>query len=185
MKIPKFGNKNTLFRYFWVKILKKYCYILNQYPRISLIPKFREMVKMVKFGTKNALFEYFWAWLLKEILSYLISEPRNALFSYFWARIFKKLLSHLKSAASHLSKCKISWKNKGRCLDLGPKMPYLDIFGLKFSKTIVTFKSNSLKFVKHESLTYTGNSGVESIFSKGLGSTFWRSVSGSVSRSAL
>ena len=49
-------------------------------------------------------------------------------------------------------------------------MPYLDIFGLKFSKTIVTFKSNSLKFVKHESLTYTGNSGVESIFSKGLGS---------------
>ena len=38
----------------------------------------------------------------------------------------KILLSYLKS--SNLSNVKISWKNK-KCLNLGPKMPYLSIFG--------------------------------------------------------
>ena len=41
-----------------------------------------------------------------------------------------KLLSYLKSAPSNVSICKISQK-KQRCLNLGPKMPYLGIFDQK------------------------------------------------------
>ena len=32
---------------------KKNCHILNQYPRICLIGKFHEIIKMPAFGTKN------------------------------------------------------------------------------------------------------------------------------------
>ena len=32
----------------------KNCHILNQHPRIYLIAKFREIMKMPKFGTKKA-----------------------------------------------------------------------------------------------------------------------------------
>ena len=46
--------------YFWAKILKNYCLIWNQHPRICLIVKFCEETKIPKFGTKNALLEYFW-----------------------------------------------------------------------------------------------------------------------------
>ena len=124
-KIPKFGTKNALFRYFWAGIWQKNCHILNQYPRICLIGKFQEIIKTPKFGTKNAL-----CW-------------------YFWIRILKKLFLYLKSAPSNLSNSKISRKNK--LLGLEQKMPkfgfknalfgyfwskvsYLSIFGLEFKK---------------------------------------------------
>ena len=44
----------------WVRILKNYCHILNQHPRICLTAKFRKKKKkMAKFRAKNALFRYF------------------------------------------------------------------------------------------------------------------------------
>ena len=43
----------------------------------------------------------------------------------------KRILSYMKSAPSNLSNCKISRK-KQNCPNLGPKMFYLGIFGLKF-----------------------------------------------------
>ena len=43
----------------------------------------------------------------------------------------KKILPCFKSAPSNLSNCKILQK-KQKCLNLGPKVPYLGIFGLKF-----------------------------------------------------
>ena len=58
-KLPKFGNRNAWFRYFWAGIWKQYCHIWNQQPRISLIAKFPGKTKMLKFGAKNALFGYF------------------------------------------------------------------------------------------------------------------------------
>ena len=36
---------------------------------------------------------------------------------------------------------------KQKCLDLGPKVPYLGIFGVEFWKTIVIFEISTLKFV--------------------------------------
>ena len=50
-------------------------------------------------------------------------------------------------------------------------MSYLCIIVLEFSKTIVTFKINTLKVVKIEFFNSV-NFGRESGFSKGLGSTF-------------
>ena len=44
--------------------------------------------------------------------------------------------------------------------------------GKIFSKTIVIFEINTLKFVKNDSLTHIGNFGIGSTFSKGAGSAF-------------
>ena len=42
--MPKFETKNALFGYFWARIKKKYCHILNQHPRFCLFAKFREII---------------------------------------------------------------------------------------------------------------------------------------------
>ena len=64
--MSRFGTKNALFGYFGARILKKilshlkfgvwkqYCHIWNQHPRIVLIGKFREIMKMLMFGNENA-----------------------------------------------------------------------------------------------------------------------------------
>ena len=65
MKISKFGTKSALFGYFWAKILKDYCHILNQHPQICIFAKFREKIKMPKLGTKSALFRHFGARILE------------------------------------------------------------------------------------------------------------------------
>ena len=61
---------------------------------------------------------------------------------------------------------------KQKCLNLGPKIPYLGIFGPEFLKTIVIFEISTLEFVKDESVTHTTTFGIGSTFSKGLGSAF-------------
>ena len=49
-------------------------------------------------------------------------------------------------------------------------MSYLCNFGLEFLKTTVIFEISNLEFVKSEFLTYTVNFGIETTFSKCLGS---------------
>ena len=44
-------------------------------------------------------------------------------------------------------------KNK-KCLNLGPKMPYLGTFGLESEKAIVVPEISNLEFLKNKSLTY-------------------------------
>ena len=34
MKMLKFGTKNALFGFFWARMLKNYCHICNQHPKI-------------------------------------------------------------------------------------------------------------------------------------------------------
>ena len=62
-----------------------------------------------------------------------------------------------------------SFAKKQKCLNLGPKLPYLGIFGVEFQKTIVIFEISTLKFVKNESLTQTVNFSIGSAFSEGPG----------------
>ena len=95
-----------------------------------------------------------------------------AVFLVFLDWNLKTILSYLKSAPSNWSNCKTLRKNK-KCLNLGPKKPYLDIFGLEFKKNIVIFEISTLKFVKNESLTHTVNLGLGSVFSKGPMSAFF------------
>ena len=62
---------------------------------------------MPKFGTKNAIIGYFWARILK--LTIVIFEVSTIEFVY---------LQNLT--------------DKQKCQNLGPKMPYLGVFGLEF-----------------------------------------------------
>ena len=69
-----------------------------------------------------------------------------------------------------------NFAKKQKCLNLGPKMPHLSIFGLEFEKTNVLFEISTLKFVKSEWLFHTVNFGIGSAFSKGLESAFFLKV---------
>ena len=86
--------------------------------------KFCEKIKMHKFGTKNAFFGYCWARILKKLLYYRKSAPLNCLIAKF--------------------------PGKAKSLHLVPKIPYLDIFGLKFETNFVIFEISTLEFVQSQ-----------------------------------
>ena len=67
--MPKFGTKIASFGYFCARILKNYCYILNQHHQICIIAKCYKRAKSPKFGFKDALYGYFSAKILKNSLS--------------------------------------------------------------------------------------------------------------------
>ena len=47
-----FLTKNALFGYFRARLLKNYCHIRNQHPRICLIPNFAKKQKYLNLGPK-------------------------------------------------------------------------------------------------------------------------------------
>ena len=53
----------------------------------------------------------------------------------------------MKSASSNLVAWKVSSKTK-KTLNLGPKIPYLGIFGLQFNKNYYQILNRTLKFVE-------------------------------------
>ena len=112
--------------YFWAGIWKYYFHVSNQHPRICLVAKFGAKIKILKFGTENALFGYFWARTLKNtIVRFEIST-----FKYVYLQNLTK---------------------KQKCLNLGPKMPDLCIFGVEFENNIVIFEINpKLTFSKNK-----------------------------------
>ena len=65
-----------------------------------------------------------------------------------------------------------NFAKKQKCLNLGPKMPHLGIFGLEFEKANVLFEISTLKFVKSEWLFHAVNFGIVSALSKGPESAF-------------
>ena len=131
-KMPKFGTKSALFAYFWPRILKNYCHYWIQHPSICLTGKFCEETKMLKFGTKNT----FWGVFL----------TKDALFEYFWAQIFKQNYWHIWNQQPWI--CLIAkYLEIIKCLNLRQKVPYLEIFGLEFLKTIVTFEISPSELV--------------------------------------
>ena len=105
--MPKFGTKNALFGYFCCGILKKYCHIWNQHPRVCLIGEFCKKTKMPIFGNKNALFKYF-------------------------GLVFEKNYCHIWNLHPQICLIAKFYKKKKKSLNLGPKMPYSGTFGLKF-----------------------------------------------------
>ena len=96
----------------------------------------------LKCRTKIVLFGYFRAGTRKSC-GFFKSAPSNFFKQNFaqnclnWVLNlnwnYKKLMSDLKSASSNLLTCKVSSKNN-RFLNLGPKIPYLGIFGMQFNK---------------------------------------------------
>ena len=73
---------------------------------------------MSKFGNKNPLF-------------------KNALFGYFWARILK---NYCQVCNQHFRICLIAkFCEETKMQNLGPKMPYLVVFGLEFQKKLLSY----------------------------------------------
>ena len=138
--MSKFGTKIALFGYFWVRILKNYCHIWNQYPRICLIAKYhKKRNKTKKIETKIALFGHFWARILKKYCHIWHQHPRICP----KAKFCKK---------RHLS-------------NFGTINPLFGYFWARIEKAIVISEISSLEFLKNESLTHTVNFGIRSAFS--------------------
>ena len=106
-KMPELVNKNALFRYFWVRVLKNYCLIWISTLKIFQLQNFAKEQKCLICDQK-CLICFFGGINLKKLFSYLKSAPsnlshckilqksknsnfrtKNALFGYFWARVFK------------------------------------------------------------------------------------------------
>ena len=102
----QFGIKNTLFRYFWAKIFKKYCHIWNQHPQICLIGNFCEKQNCLNLGPKMPYLGIFELELEKTIWN---QHSRICLIAKFG-------------------------KKKKKCLNLRPKIPCLGIFGIELEK---------------------------------------------------
>ena len=110
MKMPKFRTKNAFFRYFWAWILKNYCHIWNQRPRIC--PKWvfksysefwrRQFLKKVAelwfvlFVTKEAIQRHFRGKLVKIFRRYA--------FSTLLGGLLLRMDCKMKKAGSYFSK---------------------------------------------------------------------------------
>ena len=144
IKILKFGTKLA---YFWEEfenIIVMFEINVLEFVLLQIFAaKFGVNIEILKFGTKNVLFLYFWAEIWKNCCHIRNQHPQIFLIANFGTKIYvflgwnlKTSLSYLKSAPSNLSNCKISRKiqnfeKRQKCLSLGPKMPYLNIFDQK------------------------------------------------------
>ena len=80
-------TKNALFRYFWGRILKKYCNIWIQQPQFSPTEKFFKKTKTSKLGTKNTLFRYIWGRFLKNYCHIWNQYPQICVIAKFCTKI--------------------------------------------------------------------------------------------------
>ena len=149
--------------FFWAGIWKQYCHIWDQHPRICLIEKICEIMKMPKFGTKHVLFGCFWAEIWKQYCHISNQHPRICLIAQFRELIkmskFETIIN-LGIFGLECYKAIVIFQNitlelvklrnvvkKLKCLNLGPSMHYLGTFGMKFENNIVIFQISTLKFV--------------------------------------
>ena len=119
--------------------------------------------KPLKFGIKNVLFGYFGARISKNFCHIWDQKcfiwvffAKNALFGYFLARVLKNYCHVCNQHLPIWLTAKFCEEQK--CLNLGPKMPYLGFFdqdylilvflSMNFKKTIVIFEITTLEFVK-------------------------------------
>ena len=105
-KCLNLGPKMQFFGIFGLEFKKNYCHIWNRHPQVCLFAKFHGKTKMPKFGTKNAWFGYFGLEFENNLVIFEIST-----LEFVWLQNFAK---------------------KQKCLNLGPKIPCLCIFGQEF-----------------------------------------------------
>ena len=108
-KNPQIWNQKCLILLFWDWNFKKLLPYLKSAPSNLSNCKIVRKNKNAKFGTKNALFGYFWAIILKTYC--------HIWNQYHWICLIAKF-------------CKKK-QNKTKKTNLGPKIPYLGIFGLE------------------------------------------------------
>ena len=120
--MPKLGTKNALFGYFWPKYLI-WVFLGNNFKKTIVIfeistlkfvylQNFTKKQKKPNFGTKKAWFMYFLAGIWKQ-------------YCHIWNQHAQLFLT-------------AKFREK-KCLNLGPKMPYLVIFGQWFWKIVLSY----------------------------------------------
>ena len=97
-------------------------------------------------------------------------RANNAWVGYFWDRILKNY-GHIWNR--HPQICLTAkFCEKQKYLNSGPKIPYLDIFGLKVWNALVIFEISTLKFIQKRVFNSYSEFWNRSAFSKVSGSTF-------------
>ena len=149
--MPKFGTKNAVYGYFWARISKNYCHNCYQHLQIYLIAKFCK--KRPKFWSKNAWLGYFWSGISKLCCHIWNLQPqiwlfpkfhvktkipkfqtKNAWFGYIWS-------------GTCIQYCHV-WNRhrQQKRLNLGPKKPYLGMFGLELGNNFAIFETFTITF---------------------------------------
>ena len=129
--ISVFLTKNALLSIFSARILKNYCHIWNQHPKIFLFAKFHEKAKLHKFGTRNALFGYVSDRILKNYCQ-IWNQPH---------RIF--LIAKFREKTKiHTFGTKNAWY-----AFFDQKLLISVFLSKKYTKTIAIFEISTLKFV--------------------------------------
>ena len=79
-------------------------------------------------------------------MTYLGIFDQKFLIWVFWDKRFKKTIVKFKISLFKLAYLQ-SFTKKQKCLNLGPKMPDLFIFGLELENNIVIFEISTFEFV--------------------------------------
>ena len=156
MKMSKFGTNNALFKYFWARIWKWYCHIWNQNPRIYLIAKFLGKTKTPSKMRYLGIFGlgFYKTTVIFEIGSFEFVLLQNfvkkqkwlhlGLKCHFFGIFHQECLIWVFLSKNFKNYCQIWNQHPWICLiakyceimkmpkNLGPKVPYLGIFGLEF-----------------------------------------------------
>ena len=123
--MPKFGTKNDSFGYFWARTLKNYCqFEISSFELVWL----QNLVKKQKCLT------------LRPKLPFLGILDQKYLISVFLGKNFEKTIVIFEISTLKFVYLQ-SFTEKQKCLNLGPKMSDLGIFGLDLKTMLSYLKS--------------------------------------------
>ena len=154
IKIFEFLTKTVLTGYFQLDLQKSNIVFEISIFELVNIQSFIEKQKNFKLGPKKLYLGTFGLQFKKNYYQIFGQHPRICETIKFHPKQKKYILGTKNSLFGTLGKwahrqmcliAKLRKKKKQKWLHLGPKMPYLTIFGLEFRKTIVTFEISNLE----------------------------------------
>ena len=77
-------------------------------------------------------------------------RTQNALFWYFCFKDFKNY-SHILNQNTQINQVLI-FCEKRKCVNIGPKMPYLDLFGLELKKKLLSYLKSASSKLSHSKI---------------------------------
>ena len=79
-------------------------------------------------------------------MPYLGIFDQKCLILVFSGKIFRKTIVIFEISTLEFVNLQNFTKKKQKCLNLGPKMPHLGIFGVEFENNTVIFETSTLEF---------------------------------------
>ena len=139
-KCLNLGNKNALFGSFWARILKK-TIVMFEISTFEVVQNFVTKQNCQKLGLK---------------MPYLGIFDQKDLIWVYLGKSFKKTIFIFETSTLKFVYLQ-NFTKKQKCLNLGPKVLYLGIFGLEFKKKLLSYLkptpsnlSNCNNFVKKQ-----------------------------------